>query len=165
LSLVRPSRAPCSKCGGTDFTARGDGCRPCAAEASREWREANPERCEKQHARFRKRNPEAYALYSLKARAKKIGVPFDLTVDDYFIPEFCPVLGIPLVRGKRGNPGNPEFDRFVPELGYVRGNVTVISARANRLKSNGTLRELERVVGWMRSRMRSEDRNGMGTET
>jgi hypothetical protein len=38
----------------------------------------------------------------------------------------------------------------VPSLGYVRGNVEVISWRANSLKRDGTLDEMEKLVMWMR---------------
>ena len=43
--------------------------------------------------------------------------------------------GVELLFGAgRNNPDNPSLDRVVPELGYVRGNVRVISYWANRLK-------------------------------
>jgi hypothetical protein len=43
------------------------------------------------------------------------------------------------------------LDRIVPELGYVKGNIAVISNRANSLKSNATLEELERLCAWLKS--------------
>jgi hypothetical protein len=42
-------------------------------------------------------------------------------------------------------------DRIVPRRGYVRGNVAVISMRANRLKSNMTLDELFGLLDYMTS--------------
>ena len=48
----------------------------------------------------------------------------------------CPVLGIPLVFGVPKNANTLSFDRLIPKLGYVRGNVCVISYRANTLKNN-----------------------------
>ncbi len=84
-------------------------------------------------------------------RAVKDGIPFDLTEADIVMPVFCPVLGIKLVIGTKGQTdASPSIDRFVPSLGYVRGNVAVISNRANRLKSDGTLAEHEALVAWMR---------------
>lgn len=74
---------------------------------------------------------------------------FNLTVDDIAIPAFCPALGIPLFKAtgaKAQGPNSPTLDRIVPELGYVRGNVRVISARANQIKSNATPEELLRVA-------------------
>jgi len=36
-------------------------------------------------------------------------------------------------------------------MGYVPGNVVVISHRANRLKGDGILEEHKRLVSWMES--------------
>jgi hypothetical protein len=82
-----------------------------------------------------------------KCRAKKQGLEFNLTLDDIQIPAICPLLDIPLVGGI-GAPhdGNPSIDRIDSDKGYVRGNVWVISWRANRLKNDATLEELKRLV-------------------
>ena len=93
-------------------------------------------------------------LSRAKQRAKKAEVPFELSVHDIQIPEKCPVLGIPLVFGNsQGRPQpedtSPSLDRIVPELGYVPGNVAVISTRANRVKNDSTLDELRMLVEWM----------------
>ena len=125
-----------------------------------------------QRARTRRQvNPEAQALIDLKhrqktqttqmfrrakRRAKTKGVPFDLSVEDIIIPELCPILGIPLMVGVGACGGNggptdssPSLDRIIPELGYVKGNVQVISNRANRFKSDASIEELEAVVRHM----------------
>jgi hypothetical protein len=74
-------------------------------------------------------------------------VPFDLTIDDIVIPEFCPCLGMRLVRGKRAHgPASPTLDRKRPELGYTRDNIWVISYRANRIKNDATPEELTRIA-------------------
>lgn len=86
-----------------------------------------------------------------RMRAKKAGLPFNLTEEDFLIPEFCPVLGIPLVAGvKHKHDGSPSLDRFIPELGYVKGNVAIISFKANRIKNNGSSDDVERVAKWMK---------------
>ena len=78
-------------------------------------------------------------LWAAKARAIKVGVPFDIKVADLTMPNNCPVLGIPLLPGTGQKfPGSPTIDRFIPKLGYVRGNVSIISWRANRLKMDET---------------------------
>lgn len=101
----------------------------------------------------KKRDPVGYLLARLKRAAKAKGVPFDLGPEDIFVPLFCPVLGIPLRAIGTGRGDDcPEADRLVPSLGYVRGNVTIISHRANRLKDNGSAAEHERIAAWMRSR-------------
>lgn len=80
-------------------------------------------------------------------------MPFDLTPLDITIPDACPVLGIALCRNAEGgfNDASPSLDRLIPALGYVRGNVVVISNRANILKKNATLAEIEALARWMRT--------------
>lgn len=82
-------------------------------------------------------------LSAAKSRAKRAGVPFDLSPEDVMIPNYCPALGLKLERG-RGYPtdSSPSLDRIRPSLGYVRGNVVVVSNRANRIKNNATINEL-----------------------
>lgn len=81
-----------------------------------------------------------------RARALKAGIPFNITVDDIVIPATCPVLGVPLFIGTvKDKMNSPSIDRIKPALGYVRGNVRVISNRANTLKSNATPIELMKV--------------------
>lgn len=90
-------------------------------------------------------------LYNAHARAKKAGVPFTITAADIIIPTHCPVLGIPLFPklGKQGGGENsPSLDRVRPEKGYVPGNVIVISNRANRLKSDATVKELRDIASF-----------------
>ena len=86
-------------------------------------------------------------LKEAKRRAKKKNVSFEISVNDIDIPEFCPILGI-LLRPGRGyiRHGSPTLDRIIPELGYVKGNVQVISNRANLLKNNASLQELLAVT-------------------
>ena len=79
-----------------------------------------------------------------KRRAARKGLPFDLTSDDIAVPDFCPALGIPLYRAVGRKAQGP--NRIEPDLGYVRGNVRVISARANQIKSDATPSELLRVA-------------------
>ena len=91
-------------------------------------------------------------LYTIKSRSKSKDIPFNLEYEDLTLPELCPVLGIPIVKthgtsGKVGyRPNAPSVDRIRPELGYVKGNVRVISSRANLLKNNAEIWELEKVL-------------------
>jgi hypothetical protein len=86
-------------------------------------------------------------------RAKTKGLEFSLELQDIVIPELCPVLGLPLFRGN-GSGGmcqnSPTLDRINPALGYVKSNVEVVSWRANRIKSDATLEELESIVRHLR---------------
>jgi len=93
--------------------------------------------------------PEVALLSGCRITAKKRGLPFDLTPDDVSIPEKCPVLGIPLSRGVGVRTDNsPSLDRIIPSLGYVKGNVIVVSMRANRIKNDATLEELRTIAAF-----------------
>jgi hypothetical protein len=95
--------------------------------------------------------PERKMFYHARAQAKKKGLPFNLELSDISIPTRCPVLGIELRRGQRGrNDNSPSLDRVIPALGYVRGNILVVSWRANRLKNNASLLELEKIADFYR---------------
>ena len=107
---------------------------------------------EKQAVYYRK-NPVIYLLNTCKARAKKAGVPFDLVKDDILIPEYCPVLGIEFEFGTRGfHENSASIDRLNPNKGYVKGNIAIISFRANRIKCDATLEELKKLVAWLESK-------------
>ena len=110
-----------------------------------------------------------YTLWqSTKASAKSKGLKFNLTpqyLESLGIPEKCPVLGIDV---KRTAPGEgrswhtPSVDKFYPELGYVKGNVQIVSWRANHLKSDGTPEEWKKIAKWCKKedvRMRLEGRH------
>ncbi len=89
-------------------------------------------------------SPEYEMLRRIKHKSKQYGIRFNLDISDIHIPEFCPLLGIPL----RTNNGTPKFDsasldKIDPALGYVRGNVWVISLKANQMKSNASLEEVK----------------------
>lgn len=104
-------------------------------------------------------HPERMMWGKARARASAKGVPFSITPADIVIPSHCPVLGIPLVRKVGRGPGDdsPSLDRIEAAKGYVPGNIVVISLRANRIKNDATLEELERVTAWLRTTMRSQD--------
>lgn len=92
-------------------------------------------------------------LSVVKSSCLKGNIPYDMTVDNlYPLPLSCPVFGTPLnwmSEGKGTSHDHPTIDRMVPELGYVNGNVQIISNRANRLKNNASLGEIEAIFRYM----------------
>lgn len=107
-------------------------------------------------------NPKSYGpdkkwekrLYWYARRnAKRRGEECELTIDDIVIPEYCPVLGIKLEPGGQGSEQNnsPSIDRIDSTKGYTKDNTWVISARANRLKNDATLDEIEMIYEAMKS--------------
>lgn len=95
--------------------------------------------------KYKKENPEIVMLSAAKRRARG-RFEFDISKEDIRIPEFCPLLSIPLRKGiGRLCPNSPTLDRIDNSKGYIKGNVWVISHRANSLKNNGSLRELIQI--------------------
>lgn len=76
-----------------------------------------------------------------KSRATKLGREFNIDLHDIVVPETCPVLGHQL--------RSPSLDRVDSSKGYVKGNVRVISHRANMLKNNATVEELRLVIKYI----------------
>ncbi len=88
---------------------------------------------------YRIANPQKMLINSAKDRAKKNDIPFDITEADVEIPEVCPYLKTPFVRGTMYA---ASVDRIDPRLGYVKGNIEVISRKANLMKNNASTEEL-----------------------
>jgi len=91
------------------------------------------------------------ARHSAKHK-RMAGKGFNIDISDIVIPNICPVLGISLVNSsgtyvKTG--ATPSLDRFDSKKGYVKGNVNVISWRANDIKGHASLEELKAVRSWM----------------
>ena len=111
--------------------------------------------CEK--ARFYKRyrlNPVPQLIYNFKKRAKVQNVPFDLKPQDIkdklnSSGKICPVLGIKMQISKFGSKNAdfaPSIDRIDPKKGYVKGNMIVVSMRANRIKTDALPEEIKKVA-------------------
>lgn len=79
------------------------------------------------------------------------GFEVSISTEDIYCPEFCPVFGTRLEYGRTSprDPAKPSLDRIDNRFGYVKGNVRIISWRANRLKWAATLEELEALVKYM----------------
>lgn len=123
-----------------------------SSKSSREWvkRPENKARISASIAasnkRIRQIRPARFLLSAAKGRAKKNNIPFNIDVHDIIVPEFCPVLGLKLEVGVGAcSDSSPSIDRIIPEIGYVKGNIRVISRRANRIKNDATPDELYKV--------------------
>lgn len=84
-------------------------------------------------------------LGRIKASALKSGIPFDISPRDLIYVSTCPILGITLENNdlKSDRNSSPSVDRMIPELGYIKGNVRIISSLANRMKNNANRGEIE----------------------
>lgn len=88
------------------------------------------------------------AQIKYRAEAKKLDFDLDR---DYLLSIFpkdfkCPILGIDIFWGSRQAHTNPSLDRIDNSKGYIKGNVIWISYRANRIKSDSTLEELNKIT-------------------
>ena len=83
-----------------------------------------------------------------KKRCKLNKKEFDLIPGDIpEIPQFCPVLGIEIKKNNISGPidSSPSLDRIDQNKGYIKGNIRIISNRANRIKSDASFEEIEKI--------------------
>ena len=106
----------------------------------------------KQYLRDWKANNREKDMFQLaKHRAKTKGIPFDIEISDIIIPEICPILGLPLKTTIDGNRDlSPSLDRIDNTKGYVKGNVQVISFKANNMKCTANDEELINFANWVK---------------
>lgn len=139
-------------------------CKPCERYRTKVFREQNPDHGKKwvseNKDKVRKIKQRQHHSHSMaqhlwigaKRRARENNYPFDIEIEDIVVPEFCPLLNIPMFKvGKVKTSNSPSLDKVIPSRGYVRGNIQVISFRANSLKSDATLDELKSIVRGLES--------------
>jgi hypothetical protein len=130
-------------------------CRNCINLRTQKRKTPAQLRGQAEREKKRRENP-AYRMYhGAKQRAKNKNIPFDIDQDyiQKIIPSHCPVLGIPLLNGSGCFHDNSlSLDKIIPSKGYVKGNVCVISDRANRLKRDATLDELKKLVYYLETK-------------
>lgn len=110
----------------------------------------NKEHVNELRKQWRRRVPELSMFTNAKTRARLNNWEFDITEDDIKIPEFCPVFGIKLEVGNEQHEGSPSIDRIDSKKGYVKGNVIVVSWKANNIKGAATPEELQKVADFYR---------------
>ena len=139
----------------TDFYLRRDPGRPSARRSRCRWCfMAGKDKLKK-------------LLAQIKHRCRRSGIAFNLRPENVVVPERCPVLGMPLVwgwdsreRGYRDN--SPSIDRLDQSGGYTADNIVVVSHRANRLRSDASVTELELIVGFYREVLHGRDAQAVG---
>lgn len=136
-------------------------CKECMKVYCKERYEKNKEKICSQTKAYYFKNKEKNFFNNIagkkRAQCRKEGLPFDM--DGKYLESIwtgvCPILGLELtkghLRGKGKIPENQgELDRLVPSKEYVRGNVKWISRRANRIKNDASVEELEKVMAYMK---------------
>ena len=137
-------------------------CKDCSNTLNQKWQDENQEKCIQSHKDYYKKNREkinAYckeyhvrvikpfrALHWAEVKVKQIGhrarqrnLIFSLEPSDLLpLPEICPIFGVSLdYAGGSDKRFCASVDRIKPEIGYVKGNVRVISMAANMAKNDG----------------------------
>lgn len=122
-----------------------------ARESLKRSREKHKEARESKRKSERINNPILVRLRGVKARAKRQGREFTITVDDFQqLPTLCPILGIELnYDNDKQEDSSPSFDRIDNNKGYIPGNVQIISWKANNLKKDGALEDFKLLVKWL----------------
>lgn len=94
--------------------------------------------------------PELAMIKSALGRSRKQGIPFSITPADIIIPAVCPVFGTKMKFNCRAHrQTSPSLDKVTPHLGYIPGNVRVISFKANAIKGRSNASELLRVAAYV----------------
>lgn len=99
-------------------------------------------------------------LRQARGRAKALKLSFEITLQDVLdvwpSDNRCPIFGTELKIRSPKKPSNESasLDRVRPEQGYVKGNIAVISARANRLKNDCTDPAVfRRLADWLETQL------------
>lgn len=119
-------------------------------EKAREYyKEAQPEsRVRAMEVQKKKRHLDTRyrLLCAARARARQLKIPFDLTLEDIFVPDKCPVFGTTFAMNTKYA---ASIDRVDPTKGYIKGNVQVLSWKANTMKNDASKEELEKFANWV----------------
>ena len=136
------------------------------AELIKLWRLNHPEKMKEYYQRYynknkdkfknklnkwREQNHEKAILLRAKQRAKQKDFEFNLEAVDIVIPIRCPILDIEIIRNtnKSIKANSPSLDRIDNTKGYIKGNIMVISNKANTMKNNATPEELIKFAKWV----------------
>ena len=127
-------------------------CKLCAKLKNDEWKVKNPLRV---------------AIHNAKrAHKRRKTVPKEFDIDYEYMKQFdvdvCPIMKIPMqwnigMNLESGSGGfyarknSKSLERLNPNRGYIKGNVIIISWRANELKKDGTIEELKLIGQWAES--------------
>ncbi len=141
----KKAQSKCINCG--KHTQIGVLCNACSST-----KQVYHQRAEiKQHNRkYREENWRSVLLSTLKARAKKRSIDIDPNLSMNDIPDptekKCPVFNCVYVMGSRNKHAfSATVDRINHKLGYIKGNLQLLSSLANDIKSNADPGIIRRV--------------------
>lgn len=130
--------------------------RECLYRWRNRMKEEDPSRLNGSRAWVAK-NPLRGLYKRMKGGAASRGYSVHLTLDEFIdevggeVPKICPVLGIPLEvnAGGKYSANSPSVDRIDNTKPYQKGNIAIISYKANMIKNIGTAYEHRKIAEWM----------------
>lgn len=135
-------------------------CLDCKKIIDKNYKDNNKEHIKNYHKQYAKNNystenrrkkyrenVESELLNHARNRAKQKKLEFNLEKCDIIIPDVCPVFGTKISFNNKHSV--PTLDRIDNNKGYIKGNIQVISAKANRLKNNGTIEDFLKIITYM----------------
>jgi hypothetical protein len=136
-------------------------CKQCDQISQEKKRRKSPEKQLEFSRKYQRerRNDFNYRLKMLinasKQRAVKKQIEHCITVEDlkeiYPKDGCCPVFGFKLKFGNAGfREHSPSIDRIDSSKGYTKDNIQILSWRANRLKTDATVEELEMLLSYLK---------------
>ncbi len=141
-------------------------CKSCQDEVGKKWRVNNQERLKQMSKEYHKRtdvkkrraeitrlwnreNVESTLLTKARQRAKSKNIQCNINKEDIIVPKFCPILGMELkISDGKMSKNSPTLDRIDNQKGYIKGNIQVISCRANTIKNDSSFEEIEKIFNW-----------------
>ena len=133
-------------------------CKSCEISSQREYETNNVEKLQllknkwknegrpyKNRVKWSSKSPEKYLLSRARSNARNRKLDFNLELEDIIIPEKCPYLNIPISveLSRKWTPNAASVDRIDSTKGYIKGNIQIISNKANSCKSNLTIEQLK----------------------
>lgn len=133
----------CSDCN-TIFITRSNRkyrCDDCQKTSTPPYKETKIEYLSK------RRNSVNQRLFdSISHRRNKYKNIFDLSVEDIVIPNVCPILGTEFIPD---TVYSPSVDRIDNDKGYMKGNIQIVSRKANAMKNSASKEELIKFADWI----------------
>jgi hypothetical protein len=127
-------------------------------EAGKIWRKSEKFKAAKrrENKSVMRRRPHAQRLRHIRRRCKTKNLAYNL--DENYLnsiqTKVCPVFNTVLnysISTRMSDPNGAELDRMIPSLGYIKGNVKFISLRANRIKYDASVEEIEQILKYMKA--------------
>lgn len=119
-------------------------------EYMRVLRKEKPEEVKAARRKSWHRDPKRKIFQSAKSRALRRGIEFSIDLTDIILPDLCPILGVPFIQGTKSSYEQVHsIDRVDNTKGYIKGNIQIISKKANSMKNSGTPEELLKLADWI----------------